>query len=58
MSVSNDQLMEKPDKVMGKLMGMEEEFTLQMEKYEIIGELENRIEDLDQRLQKLETRSL
>lgn len=46
--------MEKLDKVMGKLKGMEEEFTLQMGKYEQIGELEDKIEQLERRVIKLE----
>ncbi len=54
MNISQDDLSEKLDKVMGKLSAMEEEFTLQMGKYEHIGDLEDQIEELDKRLKKLE----
>lgn len=45
----------KLDEVMGKLRTMEEEFTLQMGKYELIGELEDKIDTLEKRIEKLET---
>ncbi len=54
MSVSNEELSEKLDKVMGKLNAMEEEFTLQMGKYENINDLEDQIDAHDKRLKKLE----
>lgn len=55
MNVSNEDLMEQLDKVMGKLRSIEDEFTLQMGKYENIGDLENKIEELERRIKKLES---
>lgn len=51
-------VIEKMDAVMGKLKTMEEEFTLQMGKYESINDLEDQVEDHEKRLQKLEHPSL
>ena len=55
---NNDAVVEKLDKVMGKLEGMEQEFTLQMGKYSQIGDLEERIEDLENRVKKIEQTKL
>ena len=54
MTVSNDEISEKLDKVMGKLKAMEEEFTLQMGKYEEINDIVDQMDNLDKRLKKLE----
>jgi len=54
MTFSSDTLPEKIDQMIGKLNKMEEEFTLQMGKYESINDLEDRIDDLEKRVQKLE----
>ena len=54
MTVSNDEISEKLDKVMGKLKAMEEEFTLQMGKYEEINDVVDQMDSLDKRLKKLE----
>jgi len=55
---ANNSLSEKLDEVMGKLNSMEKEFTLQMGKYEQIGELEDRIDMLEKRVKKLEQPTL
>lgn len=57
MTVSNDELSEKLDKVMGKLQDMEQEFSLQMGKYEHINELEEQVEDLQKRVENLEKKA-
>lgn len=40
--------------MIGKLNKMEEEFTLQMGKYESINDLEDRIDDLEKRVKRIE----
>ena len=57
MTSSDQNIIEKLDEVMGKLRAMEEEFTLQMGKYESINDLENRIEFLESTVKKLEQSS-
>ncbi len=54
MSDLSDDILQKLDKVMGELQNMQEEFTLQMGKYEKIGELEERVELLEEKINKLE----
>ena len=51
---SNNSLPDKLDEVMGKLNSMEKEFTLQMGKYEQINELEDRVDMLEKRVEKLD----
>ena len=58
MTSFDQNIVEKLDEVMGKLRGMEEEFTLQMGKYELIGELEDRIDILEKRTEKLEHQNI
>ena len=50
----NEDVLEKLDAVMGKLRDMEQEFILQMGKYEHIGDIEEKIEELEKRVHKLE----
>ena len=54
MTLSNDKLAEKIDEMIGKLNKIEEEFTLQMGKYEEINDIEERIEELEKKVKKLE----
>lgn len=42
------------DQLMNEIKSMREEFTLQIGKYQQIGELEDRIDDLEKRIKKIE----
>lgn len=54
MTFPDDILPEKIDQMIGKLNKIEEEFTLQMGKYESINDLEDRVDNLEKRVEKLE----
>ena len=51
---SEKRLSDKLDSMTGEFKSMKDEFTLQMGKYEQINEIENSIENHEERLKKLE----
>ena len=54
MTKSDKTLDDMLDEVMHEMKDMRDEFSLQMGKYEQINELEDRIDDLEKRVKKIE----
>ncbi len=58
MTLKVDKVLQKLDEAMGKLQSMEQDLALQMGKYESIGDLEDKVDELEKRVKILERGNL